>query len=156
MLEGIDLVDHRLPGADAAVVRLDAVHLAALARPLERLREVIAQLNRLQTAPVMIEYLMLAGVNDSPEDAAELYAWLSGLNVHVNLIPYNPIDGAPHLKGTDRTGRDAFAGLLKQAGLKCTIRYSLGGDIAAACGQLVRQENRAQRLAQVQAPTFPS
>ena len=111
---------------------------------LDSLREALVELNRLQTTPVMIEYLMLAGVNDSSDDAQELVTWLAGLDVHVNLIPYNPIDGAPSLVGTDRAARDAFAGLLKQAGLKCTIRYSLGADIAAACGQLVRQENRAK------------
>ena len=90
----------------------------------------------------MIEYLMLAGINDSPEDARELIAWLAGLRVHVNLIPYNAIDDAQHWQGSDRPTRDAFAGLLKQAGMTTTIRYSLGADIAAACGQLVRNENR--------------
>ena len=55
-----------------------------------------------RTRTVMIEYLMLAGVNDSPDDARELVDWLAGLRVHVNLIPYNPIDDAPHLAGSDR------------------------------------------------------
>jgi 23S rRNA (adenine2503-C2)-methyltransferase len=118
--------------------------LVPLARhyPLEQLRGTIVELNRLSRSTVMIEYLMLAGVNDSTEDCRELIAWLEGLNVHVNLIPYNPIDGAPHLVGSDRPTRDAFASQLKAAGLKTTIRYSLGNDIAAACGQLVRHENR--------------
>ncbi|HUG69380.1 MAG TPA: hypothetical protein VMM76_16635 [Pirellulaceae bacterium] len=53
-------------------------------------------MNRRQTASVMIEYLMLAGVNDSQADACELVAWLAGLRVHVNLIPYNPIEHAPN------------------------------------------------------------
>ena len=66
-----------------------------------------------------------------------------GLRVHVNLIPYNPIDDAPHLAGSDRPTREAFGAILKAAGLKTTIRYSLGADIAAACGQLVRRESRA-------------
>jgi 23S rRNA (adenine2503-C2)-methyltransferase len=109
---------------------------------LPELRETIVELNSLQRAPLMIEYLLLAGVNDSLEDAHEVIAFLQGLRVHVNLIPYNPIDGAPHLTGTDRAGRDAFAQVLKSAGLPTTIRYSLGADIAAACGQLVRTENR--------------
>ena len=51
-------------------------------------------------------------------------------------------DDAPELAGTDRAGRDAFGNALKQAGFKVTLRYSLGADIAAACGQLVRRENR--------------
>jgi len=110
--------------------------------PLGMLQETLAQLNRIQQKPVMIEYLMLDGVNDSTQDSYDLIAWLKGLNVHVNLIPYNPIDDAPHLAGTERPKRDAFAGLLKRAGITTTIRYSLGTDIAAACGQLVKKENR--------------
>ncbi|MFK8112469.1 MAG: 23S rRNA (adenine(2503)-C(2))-methyltransferase RlmN, partial [Rubripirellula sp.] len=118
--------------------------LIPLARkyPLDQLRNTIAEVNRLQSCTVMIEYLMLEGVNDSVEDAAELIRWLDGLNVHVNLIPYNPIEDAPHLVGTQPEQRDRFASQLKQAGLKTTIRYSLGNDIAAACGQLVKKENR--------------
>lgn len=112
--------------------------------PLAELRRALCELNRLQSAstPVMIEYLLLAGVNDSPEDARQLVQWLADLRVHVNLIPFNPIDDAPHLAGSDRPKREAFGATLKSAGLKTTIRYSLGADIAAACGQLVRQENR--------------
>ena len=110
--------------------------------PLDELRHALIKVNRLQRRTVMIEYLMLARLNDSADDARELVGWLEGLNVHVNLIPYNPIEGAPQLVGSEQAARDAFAGLLKQAGLKTTIRYSLGNDIAAACGQLVKQENR--------------
>jgi len=109
---------------------------------LPELRSTLAEVNAIQKTTVMIEYLMLAGVNDSDDDARDLIAWLSGLNVHVNLIPYNPINDAPQLAATERTERNAFAAHLKQAGIKTTIRYSLGADIAAACGQLVRQENR--------------
>jgi 23S rRNA (adenine2503-C2)-methyltransferase len=85
---------------------------------------------------------MLAGVNDSTDDARELAAWLHGLDVHVNLIPYNPIDTAPDLRSTERPERDAFAEVLRAAGFVTTIRYSLGADISAACGQLVQRENR--------------
>jgi 23S rRNA (adenine2503-C2)-methyltransferase len=109
---------------------------------VEALRQSLVEVNRLQRCTVMIEYLLLAGVNDSAEDARELIFWLDRLNVHVNLIPYNPIEDAPELMGTKRAERDAFATLLKQAGLQTTIRYSLGNDIAAACGQLVKKENR--------------
>jgi 23S rRNA (adenine2503-C2)-methyltransferase len=90
---------------------------------------------------------MLAGVNDSPDDARALVEWLAELRVHVNLIPYNAIDDAPHLAASDRPTREAFGAVLKSAGLKTTIRYSLGADVAAACGQLVRKENRAFALA---------
>jgi 23S rRNA (adenine2503-C2)-methyltransferase len=109
---------------------------------LEELRAAVQSINRIQNNTVMIEYLMLAGMNDSAEDARELVAWMNGLDVHVNLIPYNPIESAPHLWTTERPQRDAFAGILRDAGFITTIRYSLGADIAAACGQLVQRDNR--------------
>ena len=123
-------------------VREQLIPLAAK-YSLDELRATLNQINRIQPAcPVMIEYLMLAGVNDSTDDAHELAQWLTGLRVHVNLIPYNPIDAAPQWRTTERPERDAFAEILRAAGFTTTIRYSLGADIAAACGQLVQSENR--------------
>jgi 23S rRNA (adenine2503-C2)-methyltransferase len=116
------------------------------------LRSAVAKVNQIQQNSVMIEYLMLAGVNDSTHDARELAAWLAGLNVHVNLIPYNPIETAPHWRATDQPQRDAFASILRAAGFTTTIRYSLGADIAAACGQLVQRENRQIALQHAQRP----
>jgi 23S rRNA (adenine2503-C2)-methyltransferase len=109
---------------------------------LDELRQAVARINSIQDNSVMIEYLMLAGVNDSLDDARDLADWLAGLKVHVNLIPYNPIQAAPQLRSTERPQRDAFATVLREAGFITTIRYSLGADIAAACGQLVQRENR--------------
>lgn len=114
--------------------------------PLEQLRRTLEELNHRSNAAVMVEYLLLAGVNDSPSDARHLIAWLSGLNVHVNLIPYNAIEEATGLTGSLEPERARFAATLKAAGLKTTLRYSLGSDIAAACGQLVRHENRRLHL----------
>jgi 23S rRNA (adenine2503-C2)-methyltransferase len=118
---------------------------------LDDLQSAIAKINQIQNNTVMVEYLMLAGLNDSAEDADELAAWLTGLNVHVNLIPYNAIESAPHLRTTGRPERDAFAAILRDAGFITTIRYSLGADIAAACGQLVKHENRRIALQQTTA-----
>jgi len=121
--------------------------------PINQLQQTLRQLNQLQQRQVMIEYLMLAGVNDSPDEALELVEWLADVDVHVNLIPYNRVDDAPHLVGTDKAGREAFAAVLKSAGLPTTIRYSMGADIEAACGQLVRSENRAVAAAAAQQRT---
>ncbi|MDA0808624.1 MAG: 23S rRNA (adenine(2503)-C(2))-methyltransferase RlmN [Planctomycetota bacterium] len=115
--------------------------------PLDELQETIRELNHRQGIPVMIEYLMLAGKNDSADDASQLVDWLHGLNVHVNLIPYNEIEDAPHLTGTVDATIRTFASTLKESGLTTTVRYSLGSDIAAACGQLVRKENRQTAMA---------
>jgi 23S rRNA (adenine2503-C2)-methyltransferase len=116
---------------------------AARRQPLGELRRAIGDANRAAQAAVMIEYLLLAGINDSPRDAQELVDWLRGLNVHVNLIPYNAINAAPHLTGSDGLTREAFSQLLKVAGVKTTTRHSLGRDIDAACGQLARHSERA-------------
>ena len=126
-------------------VREQLIPLARLS-PLPQLRETIREINGRTSSPVMIEYLMLAGRNDSATDARELIAWVTGLQVHVNLIPYNAIAESPHLQGSDRATREAFATILKNAGIATTIRYSLGHDIAAACGQLVKSENRRQAM----------
>ncbi len=139
----------RFPGINMALslhsvrqkTREQLIPLAAK-YPLDELRSAVAAVNQIQDNTVMIEYLMLAGVNDSPDDARELTTWLTGLDAHVNLIPFNPIESAPHLQATSRSDRDAFAAIVREAGFVTTIRYSLGADIAAACGQLVQSENR--------------
>jgi len=139
----------RFPNANLALslhsseqqVREQIIPLAAR-HDVTALRDSIQSVNRIQKRPVMIEYLMLRDFNDSPAAADHLIAYLRDLDVHVNLIPYNPIADAPGLLGTDKAGRERFARHLKRAGLTTTIRYSLGSDIAAACGQLVRRENR--------------
>jgi len=109
---------------------------------LAELREALHQVARIQQQTVMIEYLLLEGLTDTAEDFEALGRFLDGIPVHVNLIPYNPIDGAPALRGTSRARREEFGAALRNAGFKVTLRYSLGADIAAACGQLVQRENR--------------
>ena len=109
---------------------------------LAELREALLRVTEITQHEVMIEYLLLEGVNDAMHDAAALVSYLESIPVHVNLIPYNPIEDAPHLRGTVPARREQFAARLKAAGLQVTTRYSLGSDIAAACGQLVRQEHR--------------
>ena len=109
---------------------------------LPEIKRAITEINRLQKRPVMLEYLMLRGINDSLEQAQQLATWVHDINVHINLIPFNPIDDAPHLQGSSSEVIRQFSGSLKNAGLKVTTRYSLGTDIAAACGQLVRQVTR--------------
>ncbi|TWT96776.1 Ribosomal RNA large subunit methyltransferase Cfr [Botrimarina colliarenosi] len=124
---------------------------------LDQLRDAVLHLNQVQpeTTKVMIEYLMLDEVNDSPEAAQLLLSWISGLRVHVNLIPFNSIPHRPELKCSPRSRIDTFGETIRSAGFPTTIRYSLGSDIEAACGQLVQSENRsvAKSLAQATAST---
>jgi len=109
---------------------------------LDALRAAVEEVSESRCGAVMLEYLLLAGVNDQPEDLDQLDAWARDLHVHINLIPYNEIPGTPELTPTPRPHREAFANELKARGHKVTLRYSLGSDITAACGQLVREENR--------------
>jgi 23S rRNA (adenine2503-C2)-methyltransferase len=82
---------------------------------------------------VFVEYVMLAGVNDRVEQAAELAQLLDREIFKVNLIPYNPT-GA--FDGSSRRAIDAFAAVLERERLPATVRLTRGRDIAAACGQL--------------------
>jgi len=105
--------------------------------PLEMLRETLIEASR--NGKVMIEYLMLAGVNDGEEDLYALESYLAGIPVHINIIPFNEYAGS-NLRGTPKPERERFANHLKAAGFDTTLRYSLGSDIAAACGQLVKHK----------------
>jgi len=116
--------------------------LIPLARhyPLELLRRAMQQVTSIQSQPLMVEYLLLDGLNDTDQDLSELIAYLRGLRVHINLIPYNAISEDAGLIGTAVKRRRWFAKALMCAGFTATVRYSLGSDIAAACGQLARLE----------------
>jgi 23S rRNA (adenine2503-C2)-methyltransferase len=114
--------------------------LIPLARhyPLSRLRETLDQLLTMEIGPLMIEYLLLGGINDSPDDATELCNFLRGMPVLVNLIPFNPVAHAPELRHSERGREAAFAASLRDAGHRVTFRHSLGREIGAACGQLIQ------------------
>jgi 23S rRNA (adenine2503-C2)-methyltransferase len=120
---------------------------------LDELQNALREVARLQNHRVMIEYLMLKGLTDTADDVRALTGYLAGIPVHINLIPFNPIAGAGDLAGSDAQTRTAFAVALKTAGFPVTIRYSLGADIGAACGQLVERANR--RTAELN-PAFSS
>jgi 23S rRNA (adenine2503-C2)-methyltransferase len=91
---------------------------------------------------VMFEYVLLRGVNDSPEDAARLAALLKGLPVKVNLIPYNENPGLGFGDpGADRV--QSFRKDLTERGVTALVRKNRGRDIAAACGQLAIAKTEA-------------
>ncbi|GFH11905.1 elp3 domain-containing protein, partial [Haematococcus lacustris] len=84
---------------------------------------------------VVLEYVLLGGVNDSLADAERLVALTANIYCMVNLIVFNPWDGTTFKKSTDQAVR-AFRGVLMAAGRVCTLRVSKGDDEMAACGQL--------------------
>lgn len=94
--------------------------------------------NPRQKKHVTIEYVMLAGVNDSDEHAKQLVTLLQELPSKINLIPFNPFPHAPYGRSSNNRIH-AFSQILSQAGFVCTIRQTRGDDIDAACGQLVGQ-----------------
>jgi 23S rRNA (adenine2503-C2)-methyltransferase len=83
---------------------------------------------------VFVEYVMLAGVNDSFAQAAQLAAVLDPRMFKVNLIPYNPTDSG--FTGSSPKAIAAFKDELERHGLSATVRLTRGRDIDAACGQL--------------------
>jgi len=86
---------------------------------------------------VFVEYVMLAGVNDSVGQARELAALLDPKVFKVNLIPYNPTGS---FTGSSPKAIEAFRATLEDEGLGATVRLTRGRDIAAACGQLAAQQ----------------
>ena len=83
---------------------------------------------------VFVEYVMLAGVNDSYGQAVQLAQLLDPRIYKLNLIPYNPTDSV--YEGSSRGAIDAFRAALEEHGLRATVRLTRGRDIDAACGQL--------------------
>jgi 23S rRNA (adenine2503-C2)-methyltransferase len=84
---------------------------------------------------VTLEYTLLAGVNDQPEDADRLSKIARDLPSKINLIPYNPVPGLPYERPTAESVQ-AFAESLYPRAPAVTVRHTLGGEIWAACGQL--------------------
>lgn len=98
---------------------------------LDAVKEYIKKTNR----RVTIEYVMLRDINDKDEHALELAKILKGLNVYVNLIPFNEVENNIYKKSSkERVLR--FLDVLKKHKINVTIRREFGGEVDAACGQL--------------------
>jgi 23S rRNA (adenine2503-C2)-methyltransferase len=100
---------------------------------------------------ITFEYVLLEGVNDSPDDARRLVKLLAGVKAKVNLIPLNAAAGIPFERPSDRRV-DRFARILAAKNLGVSVRKSRGRDIRAACGQLIvegqgTRQSPGQRLA---------
>ena len=102
---------------------------------LDSLVQAIKDYLQVTSRRVTLEYVMLDNVNDSEECALELARIFKGMNVYVNLIPYNETNTI-EFKRSSKNKIMAFYDTLKKAGINCTIRREFGGKIDAACGQL--------------------
>jgi 23S rRNA (adenine2503-C2)-methyltransferase len=96
---------------------------------------------------ITFEYVLLAGVNDTPDDARRLVKLLSGIKAKVNLIPLNPAPGIPFERPSDERV-DRFAQILADRHVTVSVRKSRGRDIRAACGQLIVEGGTKKTAAQ--------
>jgi 23S rRNA (adenine2503-C2)-methyltransferase len=113
--------------------------------PLTDLLDACRRLPLSRRSRITFEYVMLDGVNDSPEDARRLVRMLAPLKSKVNLILFNPFIGAP-FQPSRRAQVDDFQAILHRGNLTATIRESRGQDIAAACGQLYAEKGSAEAI----------
>ncbi|NPV71682.1 MAG: 23S rRNA (adenine(2503)-C(2))-methyltransferase RlmN [Firmicutes bacterium] len=91
---------------------------------------------------VSFEYALIDGVNDGHEHVRELARLLKGGLFHVNLIPYNPVEGRPFRTSPPAKVKE-FISLLENMGIAVTVRRGFGTDLDAACGQLRRRRGSA-------------
>jgi 23S rRNA (adenine2503-C2)-methyltransferase len=100
---------------------------------------------------VTFEYVLLAGVNDSPAQAVKLAALLGGIPCKVNLIPFNPFEGC-EFRAPGEDAVVAFQAELNRRGLGVFVRRSRGLDIGAACGQLGGLNNERKKISKNRSP----
>ncbi len=121
--------------------------------PLEELMDSLRRFPLERGRDITIEYVLLAGWNDSTRDAAALAKRIRGIHAKVNAIPFNEDPNLPAwMKRPTDTQIDRFVDALVQHGVRVTVRRSRGRDIAAACGQLRGKDvakSRATELSRV-------
>ena len=90
-----------------------------------------------------LEFILIEDINDSLEQAKKLAVIARELHAHVNLIPYNKVEGLPWVRPS-LTRQDRFVKELRALGVTATLRREKGHDIDAACGQLRLQTEKAE------------
>jgi 23S rRNA (adenine2503-C2)-methyltransferase len=104
--------------------------------PLEQLLDTCRRFPLNRRRQIMFEYVLLDGVNDTPEDARRLASLLGDIKAKVNLLPLNAAPGLPYERPSDERV-SAFGKILADRGIWVSVRKSRGRDIRAACGQLI-------------------
>ena len=113
--------------------------------PLEQLIPAIRKYGDTKGRMITLEFILIEEINDTFEQAKALTEIALDLNAHVNLIPYNTVDGLDW-KRPSIARQDNFYHRLKSKGVSVTIRREKGHDIAAACGQLKLKTEEDGRL----------
>jgi 23S rRNA (adenine2503-C2)-methyltransferase len=166
--EGIGLSRRRItlstsgvvPMMDRAGAELGVNLAVSLHAVTDALRDVLVPLNRKYPIAELIaacrrypgasnarritfEYVMLKGINDSAAEARALVRLIAGIPAKVNLIPFNPWPGSAY-ETSAPAAVEAFARIVNDAGFAAPVRTPRGRDIAAACGQLRTEGQRAR------------
>jgi len=115
--------------------------------PIDRLFAALEVWREQKKQKITFEYILIDGVNDSPEQASLLARRVRPMDAKVNLIPYNTVEGL-EWKRPSEARQDAFLHTLQRAGITATLRREKGHDIAAACGQLRLQVETAEGVIQ--------
>ncbi|MBM4374826.1 MAG: radical SAM protein [Deltaproteobacteria bacterium] len=128
---------------DVRFGRREALMPIERAHSLEEVLEALAEHTRATRNAPMWAYTMLAGQNDDDDAAAALatrllaFAEATGVRPRLSLIPWNQVEGAAFERSSEET-LSRFRARLRERGVGTIVRYSGGGDVAAACGQLAR------------------
>jgi len=147
-----------VPQLEALGTRTQAMLAISLHATNDALRDVLVPLNKkydlaqlmdgIRAYPgisnarrVTFEYVMLKGINDSPDEARALVKLIEGIPAKVNLIPFNPWPGTDY-ECSDWKTIERFAAILNKAGYASPIRTPRGRDILAACGQLKSESEK--------------
>ncbi|NLC34759.1 MAG: 23S rRNA (adenine(2503)-C(2))-methyltransferase RlmN [Erysipelothrix sp.] len=109
--------------------------------PLKELLAALDYYSQKSNRRITLEYILLAGENDTPECARQLAELVKGRNAYINLIPYNSVDEADFKSSSDKNSL-RFYDMLMKLNVKATLRAKHGDDIEAACGQLRAQAER--------------
>ncbi len=116
-------------------LRAQLMPTVAKNNPLDDLITLLVKDQKKRNKKITYEYIMLKGINDSPEDAKDLAKLLKNQIVLVNLINFNKVNGIGFEPSTKKRIMD-FQYVLDERGINNTLRYSYGSDIKGACGQL--------------------
>lgn len=117
-----------------------------IASILDAVRRYVTKSNA-NSGRVTIEYILLAGINDTPEHARELTKTLANTPCKINLIPFNPHEGS-EFKKPSKKAIDEFYQILINKGFTVVTRKTRGDDIKAACGQLAGEvKNKVNKIA---------
>jgi 23S rRNA (adenine2503-C2)-methyltransferase len=111
--------------------------------PLEELIPAAKAFARKHGRMLTLEFILIEDINDSLEQARKLAVIARELHAHVNLIPYNKVEGLPWVRPS-LTRQDRFVKELRALGVTATLRREKGHDIDAACGQLRLQTEKAE------------